>query len=128
MSKVTERDLWEMNFIESFGFPKEFTNKWIEYKNQKIKERKDGVIRDTTTIDSLRMGESEYLNRLWRERILGGTKGEMRENGEKLINEYLELLKERYLLGDYLTLIQEVVRVNNEGLRINQNQEEGLIS
>ena len=109
---IKERDLWEMNFIESFGFPKELTNKWIDYRNQKIKERKDVEIRDTTTIDSLRKGESEYLNRLWRERILGGTKVEMRENGEKLINEYLELLKERYLLGDYLNLIVEVVRIN----------------
>ena len=40
MSKVSERDLWEMNFIESFGFPKEQTDKWIEYRNQKDKEKR----------------------------------------------------------------------------------------
>jgi len=107
---IEERDLWEMGFIESFGFPKEQTNKWIEYKNQKIKERDDdGWI--PSKYDE-REGYYEYFDRLWRERILDGTKGEMRENGKELIKEYLELLKERDKLGDYLNLIVEVVRIN----------------
>ena len=105
---IEERDLWEMGFIESFGFPKEQTDKWIEYKNKKIKERDDGWF---PSIDD-REGYYEYFDRLWRERILDGTKGEMRENGKELIKEYLELLKERDKLGDYLNLIVEVVRIN----------------
>lgn len=44
----------------------------------------------------------------------------MRENGKELIKEYLELLEERDKLGDYLSLIQEMVKVNNEGLRNNK--------
>lgn len=127
MSKVTERDLWEMNFIESFGFPIELTNKWIEFKNQKIKERDDDGW-GFPSIDSQRKGEYQYYDRLWKERILCGTKGEMRENGKELIKEHLELLEERDKLVDYLSLIKEMVKVNSEGLRINQNQEEGLIS
>ena len=106
---IEERDLWEMGFIESFGFPKEQTDKWIEYKNKKIKERDDDCW--IPSIDD-RKGEYQYYNRLWRERILYGTKGEMRENGKELIKEYLELLKERDKLGDYLNLIVEVVRIN----------------
>jgi hypothetical protein len=51
----------------------------------------------------------------------------MRENGKELIKEHLELLEERDRLYDYLSLIKEMVKVNNEGLRINQNQKEGLI-
>lgn len=112
MSKVSERDLWEMNFIESFGFPKEQTNKWIEYKNQKIKERDDYDDWGFPSIDSQRKGEYQYYDRLWKERILYGTKGEMRENGKELIKDYIELLKERDKLGDYLNLIVEVVRIN----------------
>ena len=106
---IEERDLWEMGFIESFGFPKEQTDKWIEYKNKKIKERDDDCW--IPSIDE-REGYYEYFDRLWRERILNGTKGEMRENGKELIKEYLELLKERDKLGDYLNLIVEVVRIN----------------
>ena len=108
---IKERDLWEMGFIESFGFPKEQTDKWIEYRNQKIKERDDDGW-GFPSIDSQREGGYQYLERLWRERILNGTKGEMRENGKELIKEYLELLKERDKLGDYLNLIVEVVRIN----------------
>ena len=111
MSKVSERDLWEMNFIESFGFPKEQTDKWIEYRNQKIKERDDDGWR-FPSIDSQRKGEYQYYNRLWKDRILYGTKGEMRENGKELIKEYIELLEESNKLGDYLNLIVEVVRIN----------------
>ena len=107
---IEERDLWEMGFIESFGFPKEQTDKWIEYKNKKIKERDDDCW--IPSIDSQRKGEYQYYDRLWKERILYGTKGEMRENGKELIKEYLELLKERDKLGDYLNLIVEVVRIN----------------
>ena len=128
MGKVSERDLWEMNFIESFGFPIELTNKWIEFKNQKIKERDDYDDWGFPSIDSQRKGGYQYYDRLWKERILYGTKGEMRENGKELIKEHLKLLEERDRLYDYLSLIKEMVKVNNEGLRINQNQEEGLIS
>jgi hypothetical protein len=121
MSKVTERDLWEMNFIESFGFPIELTNKWIEYRNQKIKERDDDDW-GFPSIDSRRKGEYQYYDRLWKERILYGTKGEMRENGKELIKEHLELLEERDRLYDYLSLIKEMVKVNNESLRTQKNQ------
>ena len=120
MNKVSERDL-----IESFGFPIEFRNKFIEYRSKLMKNWEDSGF---PSIDSLRKGEYQYLERLWKDRILYGTKGEMRENGKELIKEYLELLEERNKLVDYLSLIKEMVKVNNEGLRINQNQEEGLIS
>ena len=113
MSKVTERDLWEMNFIESFGFPIALTNKWIEYRNQKIKERDDDDW-GFPSIDSRRKGEYQYYDRLWKERILYGTKGEMRENGKELIKEHLELLEERDKLVDCLSLIKEMVKVNKE--------------
>ena len=125
MSKVTERDLWEMNVIESFSFPIEFKNKWIEYKNELIKNWEDSGF---PSIDSIREGEYQHLEKLWKDRILRGTKGEMRENGKELIKDYIELLWERDKLVDILNLISGVLRVNNESLRINQNQEEGLIS
>lgn len=110
MSKVSERDLREMNFLESFGFPIELTNKWIERRNQKIKER----VRGFRSKEEYRIEMYQYTNKLWKDRFNYGTKDEMKENGIELTNLYIQLIEERNMLVDYLLLIKELVEENKE--------------